>query len=99
MKRLVGIIAAILAIFCLSGCTVNWFGAQYDAPWYAIAIPIVIIFLFAHYFIMSATYVCPECGTEFKPKWYQLSAYIHFMGKRLIKCPNCHKTSYCKKVK
>ena len=47
--------------------------------------------------IATATYVCPECGASFKPKWYQISAYFHFMGERLIKCPNCKKSNYCKR--
>lgn len=97
MRKLFSVIALLLLMLSLSGCTVNWFDKQYDVPWFAIAIPVAVIFLIAHICIMSGTYVCPECGASFKPKWYQVSAYFHFMGKRLIKCPECKKTSYCKR--
>jgi len=97
MRKFFSMIAWIVFIISLSGCTVNWFDQQYDAPWFVIAIPVTIIFLIAHKYIMSGTYVCPVCGASFKPKWYQISAYFHYMGKRLIKCPKCQKTNYCKR--
>ena len=97
MRKIFSIIALIVLMLSLSGCTVNWFDTHYDVPWFVIAIPVTIIFLIAHICIMSGTYVCPECGATFKPKWYQISAYFHFMGNRLIKCPKCKITNYCKR--
>lgn len=97
MKKAFCLTALASLVLSLTGCTVNWFGAQYDVPWYFIAVPVAIVFIIAHVRIMSATYVCPECKTEFKPKWYQILAYVHFMDKRLNKCPNCKKINYCKK--
>ncbi len=96
MRKLFSMIALIVLMLSLSGCTVNWFDKHYDVPWFVIAIPVTIIFLIAHIYIMSGTYVCPECGTSFKPKWYQFSAF-HFMGERLVKCPKCKKTNFCKR--
>lgn len=98
MKKIFILSDLIVLTLTLSGCTVNWFDKHYEVPWYVIAIPVIIIFVIAHIHIMSRTYVCPECGTHFKPKWYQISAYFHFMGKRLIKCPSCKKTNYCKRT-
>ena len=98
MKKFFSIIFLVVLLSTFSGCRVNWFDKHYDVPWYIIAIPVAIIFIIAHFYIMSATYVCPKCGTQLKPKWYQISAYFHFMGKRLIKCPKCHKTNYCEKL-
>jgi len=97
VRKLFSVIVLLLLMLSLSGCTVNWFDAHYDVSWFVIAVPVIIIFIVAHIYIMSGTYVCPECGTHFKPKWYQFSAYVHFMGKRLIKCPKCKKTNYCKR--
>ena len=97
MKKFLSTIAVSVLALSLSGCTVNWFGSQYDVAWFVIAIPVTVIFIIAHLCIMSGTYVCSKCGTSFKPKQYQISAYIHFMGKRLIKCPKCKKMNYCKK--
>lgn len=97
MKKFLSIIILIVLVLSLSGCTVNWFDKQYDVPWFVIAVPVAVIFIIAHFHIMSGTYICPVCGATFKPKWYQISAYLHFMGKRLIKCPNCKKRSYCER--
>ncbi len=96
MRKVFGIIALLVLMLSLSGCTVNWFDKQYDVPWFVIAIPVAIIFLIAHMKIMSKTYICPECGASIKPKWYQISVYFHFMDKRIVKCPNCKKYNYCK---
>ena len=97
MKKLIGFTFMLSLSLSLSGCTVNWFNEHYDVPWFVIAIPVAIIFLIAHLWIMSGTYICPECQTEIKPKWYQLSAYFHFNGKRLLKCPNCKKQNFCER--
>ena len=79
----------------LTSCKVNWFGDTLDVPWYYVVIPVVLVFVVAYALIMAQTYICPHCKTEFKPKWYQLSICVHFMGKRLAKCPECKRTSYC----
>ena len=99
MKKLFSIIMLIVLTFSLSGCTVNWFGESYDVPWFVIAVPVAVICVIGHVYIMSGTYVCPECGEIFKPKWYQISAYVHFMSERLIKCPKCKKINYCRRKK
>ena len=83
------------AQFLLS-CTINWFGEKYQVPWYYVAIPVLAIFLFAYFILMSKTFICPHCNTEFKAKPYQLYIGVHFNGKRLAKCPKCNKKSFCK---
>ncbi len=87
----------ILFTVCLSlySCRVNWFNTSYDVPWYYVAVPVAIIFVIAYFVLMSSTYVCPDCKTEFKPKWYQLSVTVHFMGKRIAKCPKCGRKGFC----
>ena len=49
--------------------------------------------------IMSQTYICPHCGAEIKPKWYHFNTYMHWCGKRLVKCPVCRKMGYGKRKK
>ena len=79
----------------LSSCTVNWFGGTKDVPWYCVAIPILLIAVFGYRILMSKTYICPHCGTEFKAKPYQLYVTIHMGGKRMAKCPNCGRKGFC----
>ena len=100
MKKKISL-ALILFGVCLSlcSCRVNWFNETYDAPWYVIALPVALVFVVLYIRIFKATYVCPHCKTEFKPKWYQLSITVHMMGKRLAKCPTCGKKSFCERIK
>ena len=90
-----------LILFCsttiLCSCKINWFTTTIDVPWYFIAIPITVIFISLYLAIISKTYTCPECKTEFKPKWYQISVCIHYNDKRVVKCPNCGRKGFCKK--
>lgn len=81
----------------LTSCKVNWFDRQYDVAWYFVAIPVAIVCILAHIFIMSGTYICPRCGTEIKLKWYQIYAYLHINGERLVVCPNCKRKGFCKR--
>ena len=80
----------------LSSCTVNWFGGTKDVPWYFVAIPVLLIFILGYVILMSKTYICPHCGTEFKAKPHQLYVTIHMGGKRMAKCPTCGKKGFCR---
>ena len=95
MKKLFLSTLLLIGAFSLTSCTVNWFGKTADVPWYCVAIPVAVIFVLGYLILMSNTYVCPHCKTEFKAKPHQLYVTIHFGGKRLAKCPNCKKMSYC----
>jgi DNA-directed RNA polymerase subunit RPC12/RpoP len=100
MKRFLKIsLLCMIILLCLTSCTVNWFGETREAPWWTIAIPVVVVSIAGCYFIYSATYVCPRCGFEFKPKWYELSALVHMGRARIMKCPSCGKRGYCKPKK
>ena len=81
-------------IITLCSCKVNWFTTTVDVPWYFVAIPVLLILALGYWIIFSRSYVCPSCSTVFSPKWYQLSFLIHFMGKRLGKCPHCGRKGY-----
>lgn len=95
MKKACIFLCLLSVLLSFTSCQVNWFGETVDAPWYFVVIPILLIFAVAYWIIMSKTYICPACKTEFKPKWYQLSVCVHFMGKRVAKCPKCGRTGFC----
>ena len=95
MKRTLFFSPLLLCVLSLCSCQVNWFGGTAEVPWYYVVIPCALLCIAAYVHILCVTYVCPECGTEFKLKWYQFSACLHSMGKRFCKCPHCHKRSFC----
>ena len=96
MKKLILIISTLILTLALTSCKVNWFGETLDAPWYFIAIPVAIILVAGYLIIMSKTFICPKCNTEFKPKWHHLDATLHCMDKRVGRCPNCGYKGFCK---
>ena len=42
------------------------------------------------------TFVCGNCGKEFKPKWMQLFGDVHVCEEHLIECPFCEVKNMCK---
>lgn len=95
MKKIFFAVALLVATLSLSSCTVNWFDRTIEVPWYVVAIPIVLISVFAFLLLMSTTYICPRCGAEFRAKPYQLYVTIHMNNKRIAKCPNCQRKGFC----
>lgn len=96
MKRALVFLLLLTITLSLASCEVNWFGDTLDVPWYDIAGPIALISIIAYAILMSKTYICPHCQTEFKAKPYQLSVTVHMNRKRLARCPVCKKMSFCK---
>lgn len=45
----------------------------------------------------SKWFVCDECGTKFKPKWYRalFKPYYTDSNSALLKCPKCKKLRAC----
>ena len=100
MKKCILLALALCAALTLCSCQVNWFGGTEEVPWYVVVIPVLAIALVAFGILKNTTFVCPACGTEFKPRWKQLlSVSIHFMGQRLIRCPHCGRMGFCKRKK
>ena len=96
MKKLLSCLTTLTVTLSLSSCTVNWFGDTMDVPWYYIAIPASLIAVAGYIILMSKTYVCPHCKTEFKAKPHQLYVTVHMCGKRIAKCPRCGRKGFCK---
>jgi RNA polymerase subunit RPABC4/transcription elongation factor Spt4 len=97
MKKVFIPLLLLLSTLMLSSCQVNWFGSHFDVPWYFIAAPVFILSVVLYCIMISKTYVCPKCKTEFKPKWYQIYITIHCNGSRIAKCPNCGRKGFCEK--
>jgi len=97
MKKVLYLLLLFASTLALSSCQVNWFGNHFDVPWYFLAVPICILFVVLYLSILSKTYICPNCKTEIKPKWYQIYITLHFNGSRVAKCPNCGRKGFCKK--
>lgn len=97
MKKLTLTFTIVCLTVLLCSCKVNLVTTTADVPWYVIAIPVFWICVIAYFILMNTTFICPDCKTEFKPKWYQLSVCVHFMGERLAKCPNCKRKGFFKK--
>ena len=100
MKRIKKIL--LLALFSsstllLCSCQVNWFGTTKDVPWYYIAIPVAVIAVVGYVILMKSRFLCPQCHTEIKPKWYELSVCVHMGDKRIVKCPQCGRRGFCPK--
>ena len=95
MKKLICLILTICSLILLCSCKVNWFTETYEVPWYYVVIPCVVLVVLAYVILCSKTYICPDCKTEFKPKWYHFFIAFHSFGKRVAKCPNCKKINYC----
>ena len=97
MKKIFFAFVLLCSAITLCSCRVNWFTTTVDVPWYFIAIPVALIAVFGYFILMNMTFICPYCGTEFKPKWYQLSVCVHMNRKRLAKCPSCERQSFCER--
>ena len=80
MKKAFSFLALWTITVSLSSCKVNWFGDTLDVPWYYVAIPVLLIAVFGYVILMSKTYICPHCQTEFKAKPHQLYVTVH-MGR------------------
>ena len=95
MKKAFSFLALWTITVSLSSCKVNWFGDTLDVPWYYVAIPVLLIAVFGYVILMSKTYICPHCQTEFKAKPYQLYVTVHMGRKRIAKCPKCGRKGFC----
>lgn len=90
MKNLIFILILAL-LFTLTSCEVHLGAAVFEVPWWLIAIPVVLLLVIAHLIILCKNYRCPYCGQIFRPKWYEISAWIHMGNCRAMKCPHCGK--------
>jgi len=101
MKRKIFSLFVLLCITTtsLTSCKVNWFDKQYDVPWWAITIPVVIfsaiVWIAAGKYIASKKYVCPKCNKAFYPKWWKAAISVHINDDRVFRCPHCGRKGFC----
>lgn len=95
MKRAIPLTFMLTALM-LNSCHVNWFTESYDVPWWMIAVPVVLILVISHILIVTHTYHCPDCGECFRPKWYEITVWFHSPRGRVMKCPKCGYSGFCK---
>ena len=75
-----------------------------EGPWQLVAvIAITIIFLIPCFFALKlevsvGAYKCKNCGYEIVPTYKEALNAMHMGTTRYLKCPNCHKRTWCKKV-
>ncbi len=102
MKKTLSLVfAALFCLLALTSCDVHFGSTHYDAPWWAVTIPTVVVIaaalLIAGKVISSHKYVCPKCSESFYPKWWAACLSLHINDDRLFKCPHCKKRSFCRK--
>ena len=68
-----------------------------------IILGLAVVFLLPCFFALKleinvGAYKCKKCGHEIVPSYGEALKAMHFGTTRYLKCPNCKKRSWCKKV-
>ena len=92
----------ILLALVLTSCEVHVGDYRTDVKWYVIAVPVIVFaaacFVIAGIVLSKNTYVCPECGERFRPKWWRaVFSPLHDGSDRVLKCPHCGHKGFCRK--
>ncbi len=75
-----------------------------EGVWQLVAIVgICILFLIPCFYALKlevsvGVYKCKKCGAEIVPTYQEALNSMHMGTTRYLKCPNCHKRTWCKKV-
>jgi transcriptional regulator with XRE-family HTH domain/DNA-directed RNA polymerase subunit RPC12/RpoP len=75
-----------------------------EGPWQLVTILVLcVVFLLPCFYALKlevsvAAYKCKNCGHEFVPTYKEALNAMHRGTTRYLKCPECHKRSWCKKV-
>lgn len=64
----------------------------------AIVIAIGLAVWITRYYFQKVNYVCPNCNTEFKPKFWAAFWGRHNIRARYLVCPACGQKNYCVEV-
>ena len=64
---------------------------------FAAGMPLVVLsaILLVRMYYRNTAYICPECGTVFRPKMKQFFFANHTPKTRKLTCPNCGFHGYC----
>ena len=75
-----------------------------EGPWQLVVIlAVVVVFLIPCFYALKleisvGAYKCKNCGYEIVPTYKQALNAMHRGTTRYLKCPNCNKRTWCKKV-
>ena len=75
-----------------------------EGPWMLVAIlSLCVVFLIPCFYALKlevsvGAYKCKNCGYEIVPTYKQALNAMHRGMTRYLKCPNCNKRTWCKKV-
>ena len=97
------IIMAVSMLGLLGGCAAIYFFVP-EGVWQAVSvIGICILFLVPCFYALKlevsvGAYKCKNCGHEIVPTYTQALNAMHAGTTRYLKCPECGKRTWCKKV-
>ncbi len=103
MKKRWSLVILLLSTLCLTSCVVEVHFGSYSTyvPWYFVVIPcvlfVLLLFVIVQLYYVRKTYTCPECQNEFRPRWYEISVWVHDLGRHVVRCPQCGKRGFCRK--
>ena len=75
-----------------------------EGPWQLVAIiAVTVIFLIPCFYALKlevsvGAYKCKNCGHEIVPTYKEALNAMHMGTTRYLKCPECNKRTWCKKV-
>lgn len=95
-KTFISVTLLCSMLVLLASCQVNWFDKHYEVSWWVIAIPAVIVFVWAGKHIASKKYICSKCNGAFYPKWWKAAISLHVNDDRVFKCPHCGNKGFCR---
>ena len=87
----------------LAGITISAFLVPEGVWQLVIILALCVVFLIPCFFALKlevsvGAYKCRKCGQEIVPTYSQALMAMHMGTTRYLKCPNCKKHSWCKKV-
>ena len=97
----------VLMIISITGLIAGLLAAAFLIPegvWQLVAIlAICIVFLIPCFYALKlevsvGVYKCKNCGHEIVPTYKEALNAMHKGFTRYLKCPNCNKRTWCKKV-
>ncbi len=97
------VIMAVSILGLLGGCAAVYFFVP-EGIWQAVSvIGICILFLLPCFYALKlevsvGAYKCKNCGHEIVPTYTQALNAMHAGTTRYLKCPECGKRTWCKKV-
>ena len=56
------------------------------------------LFLIVRWHAKNTAYICPECGHRFMISTFKDFISPHMLDKKLLRCPECKKRSWCRAI-